>query len=180
MWSKQAVVRRARRARRGAAGTDAAVGPLYRAGRSALRCGHAVVHFLSATLIVPTLRWKCPMLGSRIELTKGESMAFNAITGAALRVPEPSRATLLTQRVMAGLHFAQFGGYPMRWLYFSCGLISCAMIASGLVLYTVKRRRQAKVSANLAAPGRLAEYHGGGGPDGRLRSHVVGQSPAAG
>ena len=88
-----------------------------------------------------------PMLGSRIELTKGESMAFNAITGAALRVPEPSRATLLTQRVMAGLHFAQFGGYPMRWLYFSCGLISCAMIASGLVLYTVKRRRQAKVSA---------------------------------
>ena len=88
-----------------------------------------------------------PMLGSRIELTKGESMAFNAITGAALRVPEPSRATLLTQRVMAGLHFAQFGGYPMRWLYFICGLISCAMIASGLVLYTVKRRRQAKVSA---------------------------------
>lgn len=88
-----------------------------------------------------------PMLGSRIELTKGESIAFNAITGAALRVPEPSRATLLTQRVMAGLHFAQFGGYPMRWLYFICGLISCAMIASGLVLYTVKRRRQAKVSA---------------------------------
>jgi hypothetical protein len=43
---------------------------------------------------------------------------------------------------MAGLHFAQFGGYSMRWLYFICGLVSSAMIASGLVLYTVKRRRQ--------------------------------------
>src|SRR5690606_28908477 len=44
------------------------------------------------------------------------------------------------------LHFAQFGGYPMRWLYFICGLVSCVMIASGLVLYTVKQRKQAKGS----------------------------------
>jgi hypothetical protein len=43
---------------------------------------------------------------------------------------------------MAGLHFAQFGGYPMRWLYFLCALISSAMIATGLVLFCVKRRRK--------------------------------------
>lgn len=85
-----------------------------------------------------------PLLGSRIELTKGEGMTFNGVTGELLQAPPPSRASLLTQRVMAGLHFAQFGGYPMRWLYFVCGLISCVMIASGLVLYTVKQRRQAK------------------------------------
>ncbi|MEH6565954.1 MAG: PepSY-associated TM helix domain-containing protein [Halopseudomonas sp.] len=85
-----------------------------------------------------------PVLGSRLELTKGESLSFNAVTGESLAVPTPTRATLLTQKVMAGLHFAQFGGYAMRWIYFICGLISCAMIASGLVLYTVKRRRQAK------------------------------------
>ena len=30
----------------------------------------------------------------------------------------------------------------MRWVYFICGLISSAMIASGLVLFTVKRRRK--------------------------------------
>lgn len=48
----------------------------------------------------------------------------------------------LTQRVMVGLHFAQFGGYPMRWLYFICGLVSCVMIASGLVLFCVKRGRK--------------------------------------
>lgn len=90
-----------------------------------------------------------PLLGSRIELTKGEGMTFDGVTGKLLQAPSPSRASLLTQRVMAGLHFAQFGGYPMRWLYFLCGLVSCAMIASGLVLYTVKQRRQARSAGQL-------------------------------
>ena len=87
-----------------------------------------------------------PLLGSRIELTKGEGMVFSGVTGELLQAPPSARASLLTQRVMAGLHFAQFGGYPMRWLYFICGLVSCAMIATGLVHYTVKQRRQAKGS----------------------------------
>lgn len=87
-----------------------------------------------------------PLLGSRIELTKGESLVFDGVSGKVVQAPPPSRASQLTQRVMAGLHFAQFGGYPMRWLYFICGLVSCAMIATGLVLYTVKQRKQAKGS----------------------------------
>jgi uncharacterized iron-regulated membrane protein len=87
-----------------------------------------------------------PLLGSRIELTKGEGLVFHGVSGKLLQAPAPSRASQLTQRVMAGLHFAQFGGYPMRWLYFLCGLVSCVMIASGLVLYTVKQRKQAKGS----------------------------------
>ena len=44
---------------------------------------------------------------------------------------------------------AQFGGYPMRWLYFICGLISCAMIGTGLVLYAVKQRKQAKANPHF-------------------------------
>ena len=39
----------------------------------------------------------------------------------------------------------------MRWLYFLCGLASCAMIASGLVLFTVKRRRKYASEGRLAA-----------------------------
>ncbi|WP_028240985.1 PepSY-associated TM helix domain-containing protein [Stutzerimonas azotifigens] len=89
-----------------------------------------------------------PLLGSRIELTKGEGMVFDGVSGRLLDAPEPSRPSLLTQRVIAGLHFAQFGGYPMRWLYFLCGLVSCVMIASGLVLYTVKKRRQVKADSS--------------------------------
>ena len=83
-----------------------------------------------------------PVLGNRIELTKGQSMVFDGVSGKVLRAPAESRPSLLTQRVMSGMHFAQFGGYPMRWLYFLCGLASCAMIATGLVLFTVKRRRR--------------------------------------
>lgn len=88
-----------------------------------------------------------PLLGNRIELTKGESMEFNAINGTITKPPAEIKTSQLVQRVMAGLHFAQFGGYPMRWLYFVCGLISTTMIGSGLVLYTVKQRRQAKGGA---------------------------------
>lgn len=90
-----------------------------------------------------------PVLGNRIELTKGEGMIFNGVTGELIKAPEPSRASQLTQRVMAGLHFAQFGGYPMRWLYFICGMVSCGMIATGLVLYTVKQRKQTKANQSF-------------------------------
>ncbi|WP_417776231.1 PepSY-associated TM helix domain-containing protein [Stutzerimonas xanthomarina] len=90
-----------------------------------------------------------PVLGNRIELTKGEGMVFDGVSGKLIQAPEVSRTSQLTQRVMAGLHFAQFGGYPMRWLYFVCGLISCAMIATGLVLYTVKQRKQSKANPHF-------------------------------
>jgi uncharacterized iron-regulated membrane protein len=90
-----------------------------------------------------------PLLGSRMELTKGERMLFDGVSGKLLQAPPASRPSVLTQRVMSGLHFAQFGGYPMRWLYFLCGLASCAMIASGVVLFTVKRRRKYAAEAPL-------------------------------
>ncbi|RRV10708.1 PepSY domain-containing protein [Pseudomonas sp. v388] len=92
-----------------------------------------------------------PVLGNRIELSKGQSMLFDGVTGKVLRPPAESRASLLTQKVMSGLHFAQFGGYPMRWLYFLCGLASCAMLATGVVLFTVKRRRRHDNEGALAA-----------------------------
>ena len=82
------------------------------------------------------------VLGNRIALTKGHNMVFDGVTGELLAGPPELRPSVLVQRVMFGLHFAQFGGYPMRWLYFVCGLLSSAMIATGLVLFTVKRRRK--------------------------------------
>ncbi|MFJ7884494.1 PepSY-associated TM helix domain-containing protein [Pseudomonas sp. NPDC096917] len=91
-----------------------------------------------------------PILGNRIALVKGGGMRFDGVTGEQLSGPTDMRASVLTHRVISGMHFAQFGGYPMRWVYFMCGLISSAMIASGLVLFTVKRRRK-YASENRAA-----------------------------
>ncbi|ASL28697.1 peptidase [Azotobacter chroococcum] len=81
-----------------------------------------------------------PLLGSRIALTKGDAAVFDGVSGKLLQAPAETRPSALTQRVMAGLHFAQFGGYPMRWLYFLCSAVSCAMIASGLVLFVIRQR----------------------------------------
>ncbi|WP_342243182.1 PepSY-associated TM helix domain-containing protein [Pseudomonas sp. OTU5201] len=91
------------------------------------------------------------VLGNRIALTKGQNMVFDGVTGDLLEGPPEMRAAQLTQRVMAGLHFAQFGGYPMRWLYFFCGLVSSAMIATGLFLFTVKRRRRPDAEGAVTA-----------------------------
>lgn len=83
-----------------------------------------------------------PLLGYRMALTKGEAAVFDGVSGKLLQTPPEKRASALTQRVMIGLHFAQFGGYPMRWLYFLCSAISCAMIATGLVLFASRQRLQ--------------------------------------
>ncbi len=43
--------------------------------------------------------------------------------------------------LLAVLHFAQFGGNPVRWLYFIMGLSATVMIATGLVVWSMKRQR---------------------------------------
>lgn len=71
-----------------------------------------------------------------------QQIQFNAVTGEVLQNGVQMKPAALTQRVLAGLHFAQFGGYATHWLYFLSGLVGTVMIAAGLVLFTVKRRRQ--------------------------------------
>src|SRR5690606_40728223 len=41
---------------------------------------------------------------------------------------------------LLGLHEGLFATPVLRWLYFAAGLIGTAMIATGLVLWTAKRR----------------------------------------
>jgi uncharacterized iron-regulated membrane protein len=43
--------------------------------------------------------------------------------------------------LMSVLHFVRFGGSTMRWLYFLMGLTASGVIATGLVLWTGKRRK---------------------------------------
>ncbi len=66
-------------------------------------------------------------------------IAYAADSGVEIgRVGEAGAATR-TGAVMTGLHEAHFAAAPLRLLFFLCGVMGAATVASGLVLWTVKR-----------------------------------------
>lgn len=66
-------------------------------------------------------------------------IAYDAVTGAEIgRVGEAGTATR-TGAVMVGIHEAHFAAAPLRFLFFLCGVMGAATVASGLVLWTVAR-----------------------------------------
>jgi len=77
-----------------------------------------------------------------IVLLQGDTAFFDAATGALLyhrAKPEPVKRA---QGFIAGLHFAQFQHWTLRWLYFVLGLSGCVMIATGYVYWVDKRRKR--------------------------------------
>ncbi|MGE0254799.1 MAG: PepSY-associated TM helix domain-containing protein [Alphaproteobacteria bacterium] len=87
----------------------------------------------------------------------GDRVAFDGVTGAVLDRRTEYAPVAHLQRVMAGLHFAQFGGAPMRWLYFLAATGGAVMFATGLVLFAVKRRHRHAESATAARAYRFAD-----------------------
>lgn len=74
-------------------------------------------------------------------LRASPELVFDGVTGESIgdkpaltSVPRAVRDTLL------GLHEGLFAGPVLRWLYFFTGLLGTAMIATGAVLWTLKRR----------------------------------------
>lgn len=67
-------------------------------------------------------------------------LRFSGVTGASLDADASTGAARTTHATLLALHEGRFAGPVMRWLYFLCGLLGCAMIATGLVLWTVKRQ----------------------------------------
>jgi uncharacterized iron-regulated membrane protein len=73
-----------------------------------------------------------------------DSMTFDGVTGRIISPPGNSvEAVQRLTNIFAGIHFAFFGGTAMRLLYFLCGAAGTIMIATGLVLFTTKRRAMA-------------------------------------
>ncbi|KQT70241.1 peptidase [Methylobacterium sp. Leaf465] len=67
-------------------------------------------------------------------------VAFDGVTGAVREVRQgglkPATRTFTT---LVGLHEAHFAGPALRILFFVCGLMGSAMVATGLVLWSVAR-----------------------------------------
>lgn len=82
---------------------------------------------------------------------RGDERVYDGVTGELLAAPAEQPSGVRTVRdVLLGLHEGLFAGPVLRWLYFLSGLMGTGMIATGLVLWTVKRR--ARQLARVTGP----------------------------
>jgi uncharacterized iron-regulated membrane protein len=88
---------------------------------------------------------------ARVAVTRGERgrvsmspqyMEFEGTTGKLLTVRESVGAAAETRGVFYALHLGRFSDTVTRWLYFLVSFMGTAMVGTGLVMWTVKRRQQ--------------------------------------
>ncbi|MEM1435732.1 MAG: PepSY-associated TM helix domain-containing protein [Pseudomonadota bacterium] len=71
---------------------------------------------------------------------RGPLSQYSAVDGRWLSESETPAADAYLSEVMQALHEGRFSFYALRWLYFASGLLGCAMVGTGLMLWTKKRR----------------------------------------
>jgi uncharacterized iron-regulated membrane protein len=71
--------------------------------------------------------------------TSNQSAEFAGTTGELLSLAGEPPPASQTRAVMFGLHMATFSSITLRWLFALSGLGGILMVASGLVLWSVKR-----------------------------------------
>jgi uncharacterized iron-regulated membrane protein len=67
-----------------------------------------------------------------------QTIYFDGASGRILKY-QPLQPAAAVQRYLSGLHFAQFGHWPLRWLYFLAGIGACVMLGAGFIVWTEKR-----------------------------------------
>jgi uncharacterized iron-regulated membrane protein len=79
-------------------------------------------------------------------LNGGGNVLFDGADGAVLYLQESEMHTAFSRekihRVLQQLHVAGFGGWTIKWLYFLSGLMGTAMVATGTILFSLKRRQK--------------------------------------
>ncbi|KQP37134.1 PepSY-associated TM helix domain-containing protein [Pseudorhodoferax sp. Leaf274] len=82
------------------------------------------------------------------------SMTFDGASGKLLgRAGEDIAPASNTRGVLYGLHIGRFAHPLLRWLFFVSGVAGCVMVATGLLLWSVKERQ--KYAKALAQGGRV-------------------------
>ena len=74
--------------------------------------------------------------------TRPQYLLFDGTDGTLVQVKDEGGAVAQTRGVLYGLHLGRFADTALRWLYALSGLAGTAMIGTGLVLWTAKRREQ--------------------------------------
>jgi uncharacterized iron-regulated membrane protein len=82
------------------------------------------------------------------------SITFDGASGQLLgRAGEDIAPASNTRGVLYGLHIGRFAHPLLRWLFFVSGVAGCVMVATGLLLWSVKERQ--KYAKALAKGGRV-------------------------
>ncbi len=75
-------------------------------------------------------------------------LLFDATTGQWLDQADATGPAVKTYGVLYGLHMARFADVGLRWALFGFGLLGSLMIATGMVLWTVKRSAKSQTQAS--------------------------------
>jgi len=86
---------------------------------------------------VSVLRSGATMLSSRTP-----RMTYDGVTGKPVWTAPPQDAASTTAGAMIGVHAGRFANDWLRFVYFLSGVAGCLMVASGMVMWTVKRREK--------------------------------------
>ncbi|GAB7539715.1 PepSY-associated TM helix domain-containing protein [Burkholderia sp. 3C] len=79
--------------------------------------------------------------GGRVS-SSPQYLLFSGTTGKLLEVHDRVGGAAETRGVLYALHLGRFSDLQLRWLYFLVSLAGTAMVGTGLVMWTVKRRQQ--------------------------------------
>jgi len=75
---------------------------------------------------------------------QSERLVFSSHSGEPLAGYAKERGTTNVRRIFFGLHEAHFADVGLRWLLFLLGLLSSALIATGLIIWVNKRLEKVK------------------------------------
>lgn len=65
-------------------------------------------------------------------------LIFDGVKGELISKADPDSATYKTYDTLMALHTARFADWALRGFFFLCGLLGCAMVATGTLLWAVK------------------------------------------
>lgn len=89
--------------------------------------------------------------GERVDIGGREQLRFDGVTGELLADQPTARSgpATATNDYLYGLHLARFAGPALRWGFFLLGLMGSAVVATGLVMFAVRRRAAKKRTPGL-------------------------------
>ncbi|TKB04329.1 PepSY domain-containing protein [Alteromonas portus] len=76
--------------------------------------------------------------------TRADRLVFETYTGNPLKGYDDETLPAQVRRILYGLHQANFAPIAMRWLLFGLGILGCALIATGNIIWVAQRKKSAR------------------------------------